>query len=89
LSQHPQVLPHHLRFILDKNIMAIYRQEKDENGNTLLDSDGNTIMILIRADDPNEEIYMVYEDPTKVETLEEKAIRLSSELNEIINQLKQ
>ena len=69
--------------------MAIYRQEKDENGNTLLDSDGNTIMILIRADDPNEEIYMVYEDPTKVETLEEKAIRLSSELNEIINQLKQ
>jgi hypothetical protein len=69
--------------------MAIYRQEKDENGNTLLDSDGNTIMILIRADDPNEEIYMVYEDPTKVETLEEKAIRLSSELNDIINQLKQ
>jgi hypothetical protein len=31
---------------------------------------------------------MVYEDPTKVETLKEKAIRLSSELNEIINQLK-
>jgi hypothetical protein len=31
---------------------------------------------------------MVYEDPTKVETLEEKAIRLSSELNEILYQLK-
>ena len=68
--------------------MAIYRQEKDENGNALLDSDGNTIMTLIKADDPNEEIFMVYEDPTKVETLEEKAIRLSSELNEIIYQLK-
>ena len=68
--------------------MAIYRQEKDENGNTLVDSDGNPKMILIRADEPNGEIFMVYEDPTKAESLEEKAIRLSSELNEIINQLK-
>ena len=41
-----------------------------------------------RVETPEGEIYMVYEDPTKVETLEEKAIRLSSELNEIINQLK-
>ena len=32
--------------------------------------------------------YMVYEDPTKVETLEQKAIRLSNELNDVINQLK-
>ena len=64
--------------------MAIYRQEKDENGNALLDSDGNPKMILIRADEPNEEIFMVYE----VETLEQKAIRLSNELNDVINQLK-
>jgi hypothetical protein len=42
-----------------------------------------------KVEEPNGEIYMVYEDPTKVESLEEKAIRLSSELNEIINQLKQ
>ena len=41
-----------------------------------------------RVETPEREIYMVYEDPTKVETLKEKAIRLSSELNEIINQLK-
>ena len=68
--------------------MAIYRQEKDENGNALLDSDGNTIMILIRADNTNEEIFMVYENPHETEPLEEKAIRLSSELNEIIYQLK-
>lgn len=34
------------------------------------------------------DIFMVYEDPTKVESLEEKAIRLSNELNDIINQLK-
>ena len=42
-----------------------------------------------RVETPEGEIYMVYEDPTKVETLDEKAIRLSNELNEIINQLKQ
>jgi hypothetical protein len=41
-----------------------------------------------KVETPEGEIYMVYEDPTKVETLKEKAIRLSSELNEIINQLK-
>jgi hypothetical protein len=41
-----------------------------------------------RVETPEGEIYMVYEDPTKVESLEEKAIRLSNELNEIINQLK-
>jgi len=41
-----------------------------------------------KVETPEGEIYMVYEDPTKDETLEEKAIRLSSELNEIINQLK-
>jgi len=41
-----------------------------------------------RVETPEGEIFMVYEDPTKVETLKEKAIRLSSELNEIINQLK-
>ena len=34
------------------------------------------------------DVYMVYEDPTKVESLEEKAIRLSNELEEIIVQLK-
>ncbi len=32
--------------------MAIYRQEKDEKGNTLFDSDGNPKMILVRADNP-------------------------------------
>jgi hypothetical protein len=42
-----------------------------------------------RVETPEGEIYMVYEDPTKVESIEEKAIRLSNELNEIINQLKQ
>jgi hypothetical protein len=41
------------------------------------------------VEEPDGNRYMVYEDPTKVETLEEKAIRLSNELNEIINQLKQ
>ena len=41
------------------------------------------------CEEPDGNRYMVYEDPTKVESLEEKAIRLSSELNEIINQLKQ
>ena len=41
-----------------------------------------------KVETPEGEVYMVYEDPTKVETLEEKAIRLSNELNEIINQLK-
>jgi hypothetical protein len=41
-----------------------------------------------RVETPEGEIYMVYEDPTKVETLKEKAIRLSNELNDIINQLK-
>jgi len=41
------------------------------------------------CEEPDGNRYMVYEDPTKVETLEEKAIRLSNELNEIINQLKQ
>jgi len=41
-----------------------------------------------KVETPEGEVYMVYEDPTKVESLEEKAIRLSSELNEIINQLK-
>jgi hypothetical protein len=41
-----------------------------------------------RVETPEGEIYMVYEDPTKIETLEEKAIRLSNELEEIIVQLK-
>jgi len=41
------------------------------------------------CEEPDGNRYMVYEDPTKVETLEKKAIRLSNELNEIINQLKQ
>ena len=39
-----------------------------------------------RVETPEGEIYMVYEN--QIETLEEKAIRLSSELNDIINQLK-
>jgi len=41
-----------------------------------------------RVETPEGEIYMVYENPNQIETLEEKAIRLSSELNDIINQLK-
>jgi hypothetical protein len=41
------------------------------------------------VEEPDGNRFMVYEDPTKIETLEEKAIRLSNELNEIINQLKQ
>ena len=41
-----------------------------------------------KVETPEGEIFMVYEDPTKVETLEEKAIRLSNELEEIIVQLK-
>jgi len=41
-----------------------------------------------RVETPEGEIFMVYEDPTRVETLKEKAIRLSNELNDIINQLK-
>ena len=41
-----------------------------------------------KVETPEGEIFMVYEDPKKVESLEEKAIRLSSELNDIINQLK-
>ena len=41
-----------------------------------------------KVETPEGDIYMVYEDPTKVELLEEKAIRLSNELNDIINQLK-
>lgn len=41
-----------------------------------------------RVETPEGEIYMVYEDPTKVEFLEQKAIRLSNELEEIIVQLK-
>jgi hypothetical protein len=40
------------------------------------------------CEEPNGNKYMVYEDPTKVESLEEKAIRLSNELNDIINKLK-
>ena len=40
------------------------------------------------VEEPDGNRYMVYEDPTKVESLEEKAIRLSSELNEILYQLK-
>ena len=41
-----------------------------------------------RVETPEGEIFMVYEDPTKVETLEEKAIRLSNELQAILNDLK-
>jgi len=41
-----------------------------------------------KVETPEGEIYMVYENPQETESLEEKAIRLSSELNEIINQLK-
>ena len=40
------------------------------------------------CEEPNGNKYMVYENPHETETLEEKAIRLSSELNEIIYQLK-
>lgn len=41
-----------------------------------------------KVETPEGDIYMVYEDPTKVESLEEKAIRLTNELNEIISKLK-
>ena len=41
-----------------------------------------------RVETSEGEIYMVYEDPTKDETLEEKAIRLSNELQAILNDLK-
>lgn len=41
-----------------------------------------------RVETPEGDVYMVYEDPTKLETLEQKAIRLSNELEEIIVQLK-
>jgi hypothetical protein len=41
-----------------------------------------------RVEELNGEVYMVYEDPTKLELLEQKAIRLSNELEEIIVQLK-
>ena len=41
-----------------------------------------------RVETPEGDIFMVYEDPTKVELLEEKAIRLTNELNEIISKLK-
>jgi hypothetical protein len=41
-----------------------------------------------KVETPEGEIFMVYEDPTKVESLEEKAIRLTNELNEIISKLK-
>ena len=41
-----------------------------------------------KVEEPNGEVYMVYEDPTKLESLEQKAIRLSNELEEIIVQLK-
>jgi hypothetical protein len=40
------------------------------------------------CEEPNGNKYMVYEDPTKIETLEEKAIRLSNELQAILNDLK-
>lgn len=41
-----------------------------------------------KVETPEGDIYMVYEDPTKVESLEEKAMRLTNELNEIISKLK-
>lgn len=41
-----------------------------------------------KVETPEGEIYMVYEDPTKVELLEQKAMRLTNELNEIISKLK-
>ena len=41
-----------------------------------------------KVETPEGEIFMVYEDPTKVESLEEKAIRLTNELYEIISKLK-
>jgi len=40
------------------------------------------------CEEPDGNKYMVYEDPTKAETLEEKAIRLSNELQLILNELK-
>ena len=40
------------------------------------------------CEEPDGNKYMVYEDPTKDETLEEKAIRLSNELQLILNELK-
>ena len=41
-----------------------------------------------KVETPEGEIFMVYENPTKVELLEEKAIRLTNELNEIISKIK-
>lgn len=41
-----------------------------------------------KVETPEGDIYMVYEDPTKVELLEQKAMRLTNELNEIISKLK-
>lgn len=41
-----------------------------------------------KVETPEGDVYMVYEDPTKVESLEEKAIRLTNELNDIISKLK-
>jgi hypothetical protein len=40
------------------------------------------------CEEPNGNKYMVYENPHEAETLEQKAIRLSNELNDVINQLK-
>jgi hypothetical protein len=40
------------------------------------------------CEEPDGNKYMVYDDPTKVETLEEKVLRLESEILAILNELK-
>jgi len=50
-----------------------------------LQGDGRDSWVV---EEPDGNKYMVYEDPTKAETLEGKAIRLSSELQLILNELK-
>lgn len=75
---------------------------KSNNSNTLCNSRYRRILDMNKytyklqgngrdswvCEEPDGNSYMVFEDPTKVETLEEKAIRLSNELQEIINLLK-
>jgi hypothetical protein len=39
------------------------------------------------CEEPDGNRYMVYQDPEKIETLEEKAIRLANELQDVINKI--
>ena len=39
------------------------------------------------CEEPDGNRYMVYQDPKKIETLEEKAIRLANELQDVINKI--